>query len=115
MRLIPARLWALALLSGLLQVLPFPVAGPVPLWRTAFCWVAVLPLLAALMGKNRQGSAPTLLQGSLLGDACGFIWYLGNCSWIFPTMYLCGGLANPVAARIPIRFCLFRRLHHTSL
>jgi apolipoprotein N-acyltransferase len=112
MRLIPARLWALALLSGLLQVLPFPIAGPVPLWRTAFCWVAVLPLLAALMGKNRQGSALTLPQGSILGYACGFIWYLGNCYWIYQTMYLYGGLAKPIAAGILVLFCLYLGLYH---
>ena len=48
MRQIPLRLWAIAVLSGILQVLPFPIAGPTPLWRTAFCWIALLPLLWAL-------------------------------------------------------------------
>jgi apolipoprotein N-acyltransferase len=47
MRLIPVRLWAMAVLSGVLQVLPFPIAGPVPVWRTALCWVALAPLLKA--------------------------------------------------------------------
>src|SRR5437899_1417384 len=112
MRLIPARLWALALLSGLLQVLPFPIAGPVPLWRTAFCWVAVLPLLTALMGKNRQGNLLTFLQGSVLGYSCGFLWYLGNCYWIYQTMYLYGGLAKPIAAGILVLFCLYLGLYH---
>jgi apolipoprotein N-acyltransferase len=102
----------LVLLSGLLQVLPFPIAGPVPLWRTAFCWVAVLPLLAALMGKNRQGNPLTLLEGSILGYACGFIWYLGNCYWIYQTMYLYGGLAKPVAVGILVLFCLYLGLYH---
>jgi apolipoprotein N-acyltransferase len=108
----PARLWALALLSGLLQALPFPIAGPVPLWRTAFCWVAVLPLLAALMGKNRQGSPLALLQGSILGYACGVMWYLGNCYWIYQTMYLYGGLTKPIAAGILVLFCLYLGLYH---
>ena len=112
MRLIPARLWALAVLSGLLQLIPFPIAGPTPLWRTAFCWVALLPLLAALIGKNRQGKPLTVFQGTLLGYACGFLWYLGNCYWIYQTMHLFGGLSKPVAAGILILFSLYLGIYH---
>jgi len=112
MRQIPLRLWALAVLSGALQVLPFPIAGPVPLWRTEFCWVALLPLLAALIGSNKAGESLTLRQGAALGYACGFIWYMGNCYWIYQTMYLYGGLAEPVAAGILILFCLYLGLYH---
>jgi apolipoprotein N-acyltransferase len=112
MRLIPARLWALALLSGLLQILPFPIAGPVPIWRTTFCWIALLPLLFALIQKDKQGSALSVAQGTLLGYLCGFTWYLGNCYWIYQTMYLYGGLAKPIAAGILILFCLYLGLYH---
>jgi apolipoprotein N-acyltransferase len=112
MRLIPLRLWALALLSSILQVLPFPIAGPVPLWRTAFCWVALLPLLVALLGRTDSETPLTLRQGAVLGYACGFIWYLGNCYWIYQTMYLYGGLAKPIAAGILILFCLYLGLYH---
>ena len=42
-------------LSGVLQILPFPIAGPTPLWRTAFCWIALLPLLWALLGNTKTG------------------------------------------------------------
>jgi apolipoprotein N-acyltransferase len=112
MRLIPLRLWALAVLSGILQVLPFPIAGPTPLWRTAFCWVALLPLLAALLGNNKAGNPPTLRQGAAIGYTCGFVWYLGNCYWIYQTMYLYGGLAKPIAVGILILFCLYLGLYH---
>ncbi len=112
MRLIPARLWALAVLSGLLQLIPFPIAGPTPLWRTAFCWVALLPLLAALIGNNRQGKPLTVFQGTLLGYLCGFLWYLGNCYWIYQTMHLFGGLSKPIAAGILILFSLYLGLYH---
>src|SRR3981189_1584997 len=95
MRQIPLRLWAMAVLSGILQILPFPIAGPTPLWRTAFCWIALVPLLWAL-----------------LGNLCGFIWYLGNCYWIYQTMYLYGALAKPIAAGILILFCLYPGLYH---
>jgi apolipoprotein N-acyltransferase len=112
MRQIPLRLWAMAVLSGVLQVLPFPIAGPTPLWRTAFCWIALLPLLWALLGNDKTGNPLTLRQGAVLGYACGFIWYVGNCYWIYQTMYLYGGLAKPVAAGILVLFCLYLGLYH---
>lgn len=112
MRLIPLRLWALAALSGILQILPFPIAGPVPMWRTEICWFALMPLLAALVSKNKQDSPLTLAQGAALGYVCGVIWYLGNCYWIYQTMYLYGGLAKPVAAGILALFCLYLGLYH---
>lgn len=112
MRQIPLRLWLLALLSGILQVLPFPIAGPTPLWRTAFCWVALLPLLWALLGNDKTGRPLKLSQGAILGYLCGFAWYLGNCYWIYQTMYLYGGLAKPIAAGILVLFCLYLGLYH---
>src|SRR5580704_7182807 len=112
MRLIPARLWAMAVLSGVLQVLPFPIAGPTPLWRTAFCWIALVPLLWALVGNNKTGNPLTPRQGALLGYLSGFLWYLGNCYWIYQTMYLYGGLAKPVALGILFLFCLYLGLYH---
>jgi len=112
MRLIPARLWALAALSGVLQVLPFPIAGPVPVWRTIFCWFALTPLLFALLGRNSADRPLTPGQSALLGYLAGFIWYLGNCYWIYQTMHLYGGLAKPVAAGILVLFCLYLGLYH---
>jgi apolipoprotein N-acyltransferase len=112
MRQIPLRLWAMAVLSGVLQVLPFPIAGPTPLWRTAFCWIALLPLLWALLDNGKTGNPLTLRQGAILGYLCGFIWYLGNCYWIYQTMYLYGALAKPIAAGILILFCLYLGLYH---
>jgi apolipoprotein N-acyltransferase len=112
MRLIPLRLWAMAALSGILQVLPFPIAGPTPLWRTAFCWIALLPLLWALLESDSTGRSLRLHQGAALSYVCGFLWYLGNCYWIYQTMYLYGGLAKPIAVGILILFCLYLGLYH---
>ncbi len=112
MRLIPARLWAFATLSGLLQLLPFPLAGPVPIWRTEFCWVALAPLLFALLSPKRDGTPLSVKQGAALGYLCGFVWYLGNCYWIYQTMYLYGALPRPVAAGILVLFCLYLGLYH---
>ena len=112
MRLIPGRLWGLAVLSSILQVLPFPIAGPVPVWRTAFCWVALAPLFYGLLGRSRDGGLLTVKQGTAVAYLCGVLWYLGNCYWIFPTMYLYGGLGRPVAAGILLLFCLYLGLYH---
>jgi apolipoprotein N-acyltransferase len=112
MRQIPPRLWALAVVSGILQVLPFPIAGPTPLWRTAFCWIALLPLLFALLANDKRGNPLTAYQGFLLGYVCGFVWYLGNCYWIYQTMYLYGALEKPIAAGILVLFCLYLGLYH---
>jgi len=102
----------MAVLSGALQVLPFPIAGPTPLWRTVFCWIALLPLLAAILGNDKRGNPLTLGQGAALGYLCGFVWYLGNCYWVYQTMYLYGGLPKPIAVGILILFCLYLGLYH---
>ena len=102
----------MAVFSGALQVLPFPIAGPTPFWRTAFCWIALLPLLAALLGNDKQGNPLTRVQGAALGYVCGFVWYLGNCYWVYQTMYLYGGLPKPIAVGILILFCLYLGLYH---
>ena len=112
MRSIPVRLWALAALSGLLQILPFPIAGPVPVWRTAFAWVGLLPLLYALVASGEGRQLSSVLRGVLLGYLCGVIWYAGNCYWIYQTMYLYGGLPKPVALGILILFALYLGLYH---
>ncbi len=112
MRSIPVRLWVLAFLSGLLQVLPFPIAGPVPVWRTAFCWVALAPLLWALTGNDAGGRPLRVAQGAALGYASGFVWYLGNCYWVYATMHQYGGIAKPAAAGILVLFCLYLGLYH---
>src|ERR1700761_1979961 len=112
MRLIPLRLWAMAVLSGILQVLPFPIAGPVPVWRTTFCWVALVPLIWAILANDKNSNPLTLRRAAALGYLCGFVWYLGNWYWIYQTMYLYGGLARPIAAGILILFCLYLGLYH---
>jgi apolipoprotein N-acyltransferase len=112
MRTIPTRLWALAILSGVLQALPFPIAGPVPVWRTAVCWIALAPLLRALIGNDAAGQPLRIFQGAALGYCSGFIWYFGNCYWVYQTMHLYGGIAAPASAGILVLFCLYLALYH---
>ncbi|WP_245782071.1 apolipoprotein N-acyltransferase [Granulicella pectinivorans] len=111
MKTLPLRLWALAILSGMLQVLSFPLAGPVPVWRTALCWVALWPLLCALAADNKDGRPVNVLQATFIGYLAGFVFYLGNCYWIFQTMNIYGGLPKPVSAGILVLFALYLGLY----
>jgi apolipoprotein N-acyltransferase len=106
------RLWALAVLSGFLQMLPFPIAGPIPLWRTAIAWFALAPLLKALLLPDRDGKPLSILHGAALGYCSGVIWYLGNCYWIYQTMHLYGAIPAPASAGILFLFCLYLGLYH---
>jgi apolipoprotein N-acyltransferase len=66
----------------------------------------------ALLGKDTQGNRLRSGQTALLGYVCGFFWYIGNCYWIYQTMYLYGGLAKPVALGILVLFSLYLGLYH---
>ena len=113
MRSIPLRLWFLVALSALLQLLPFPLAGPVPAWRRLFCWFCLVPLLWALLqGKDRSGRSLKPSQTAWLGYFCGFLWYMGNCYWIYQTMHLYGGIPKPASFGILVLFSLYVGLYH---
>ncbi len=105
------RLWVLALLSALLQILPFPIAGPVPMWRRLFCWFCLTPLLVALLYRDGEGRPLRLRQGALLGYAQGVLWYAGNCYWIYRTMHLYGDIPRVPSLGILFLFALYLGLY----
>ena len=109
MQSISVRVWSLILFSAILQVLCFPIAGSVPSWRACLCWIALLPLFLALLLPKKP---LTLRAASVLGYVCGILWYLGNCAWIYQTMYLYDGLPKPIAFAILILFALYLGLYH---
>ncbi len=111
MRSIPLRLWGLALLSAILQVLPFSIAGPVPPWRRLFCWVCLVPLLYALLDVDRAGKPLRLYQAAFLAYASGVLWYAGNCYWIYRTMHLYGNIPSIPSFGILILFSLYLGLY----
>jgi apolipoprotein N-acyltransferase len=98
--------------SAGLQVLIFPLAGPLPAWHSWLGWIALAPLLLAILAPRKNGALVSPLEAALLGYGCGFLWYLGNCYWIYQTMYLYGGLAKPAAFGLLILFCLYLGLYH---
>jgi apolipoprotein N-acyltransferase len=104
-----ARL-GLAALSALLLNLCFPIAGPLPAWRTVFAWFGAVPLLLALLASD-EGRRP-MWQGFFTGWVFGVLWYAINCYWIYQTMFLYGGLPTPVAAGILLLFSLIMGLYY---
>ena len=112
MRALSPRAWAYLLISAALQILIFPLAGPLRTWCAALSWIALAPLFAALLLPSRSGHALQLREAAFAGYLCGIVWYLGNCYWIYQTMYLYGGLPKPVALGILLLFALYLSLYH---
>ena len=116
-RRVHSSAWILVLLSAVLQVVIFPLADLY--WLS---WIAVTPLLIALMRARPAGAlqvdAPVKLapaspwQGFLLAYLCGVLWSAGTCYWVFDTMHRYGGLPIPAAAFVLLLFCLYIGLYH---
>ncbi len=104
--------WIAVVVSAGLQVVCFPIAGPVPEWRTAFAWLALLPLLLALLAPDNSRRIPSIPRSFLMGYLCGVLWYAGNCYWIYQTMNLYGGISAPASLGILFLFCLYLGLYH---
>ncbi len=88
----------------------FPLAGPLPVWRTVFAWFGAVPLLVALLSAE-EGTRP-LWRGFFTGWVFGVMWYGINCYWIYQTMYFYGGLPTTVAAGILLLFSLIMGLYY---
>lgn len=102
---------AAAVLSAVLLELPFPLAGPLPAWHTVFAWIGLVPLLCAVLSKLVAEGAHPVRNGFLLGYLCGFLWYCGNCYWIYATMHIYGGLPPVVSALLLVGFSLVLGLY----
>ena len=80
------KLWAAAGLSAGLLELPFPLAGPLPVWRSVFAWFGLVPLLWAVLSPTCADGPRPLRRGFLLAYLCGVLWYMGNCYWVRDVM-----------------------------
>ncbi len=78
--------WTAAVLSAGLLELPFPLAGPMPPWRSVFAWFGLVPLLWALLSTPQKTERHPLRRAFLIAYLCGFLWYMGNCYWVRDTM-----------------------------
>jgi len=109
--------WLLVVLSAILQVLIFPLPGVYIL-----SWVALTPLILALLRTRRIGELETSgslklqpatpKQAFLLAYVCGIVWYAGTCYWIYDTMRQYGGLSAPMAVLVLFLFCCYLGLYH---
>jgi apolipoprotein N-acyltransferase len=86
------KLWAAAGASAGLLELPFPLAGPLPVWRTVFAWFGLVPLLWAILSPDTTDAPRPLRRGFLLAYLCGVLWYMGNCYWVRDTMLRYGDM-----------------------
>jgi apolipoprotein N-acyltransferase len=86
------KLWAAAALSAGLLELPFPLAGPMPAWRSVFAWFGLVPLLWALLAPASVDGPRPLRRSFLLGYLCGVLWYAGNCYWVRDVMLQYGDM-----------------------
>ncbi|MFZ1006995.1 MAG: hypothetical protein WAN65_09170, partial [Candidatus Sulfotelmatobacter sp.] len=109
--------WLLVLLSSVLQVLVFPLAG-----LYVLSWVAFAPLIVAVLRARPAGAleiegsanlrAAKPGQAFVLAYTSGILWYAGTCYWIYDTMHDHGGLSAPAAVLALFLFCLYLGLYH---
>jgi apolipoprotein N-acyltransferase len=109
--------WLLVVLSTILQVLIFPLAG-----LYVLSWLAFAPLIVALLrarpvgvlemdgSTNLRAAKPG--QAFLLAYVSGILWYAGTCYWIYNTMHEHGGLSVLAALLALFLFCLYLGLYH---
>ena len=105
------KFWAAAAVSAGLLELPFPIAGPMPPWRSLFAWFALVPLLWAILAPASLHQPRPLRRAFLLAYLCGVLWFAGNCYWIYDTMLLHGGLPPLISALLLMGFSLVLGLY----
>jgi apolipoprotein N-acyltransferase len=118
-RRIRRNAWIFACTSGILQVLIFPKPA-----LYLLSWVALAPLIYAILKCREQDVTAVLAegglflapagawQGFLLGYVSGVIWYLGSCYWVYQTMHLYGGLGPFTSAVLLLLYSFYLGLYH---
>lgn len=89
------------------------------------CWVALAPLIYAILRAREQDAAELLAsdptsylapattrQGFILGYVSGVIWYFGSCYWVYHVMHFYGGLHPVIAFVLLLLFSLYLGLYH---
>jgi len=101
----------MAAATAVLLDLPFPIAGPLPAWRTVFAWIALVPLLVGLLEmpeRYRERRRRWRLKWAFLGGWwCGALWFGLNDYWVYKTMHLYGGMNEAMAALCLVLFSLY--------
>jgi apolipoprotein N-acyltransferase len=96
--------WLLAVVSGVLQSLIYPLPS-----LTFLCWIALAPLLMAILRgrapKGQEAQTVSASQGFLLAYLGGVIWSFATTYWIYHVMHIYGGLNRPTSFGILVLFC----------
>ncbi len=101
----------LGLVSAVLLDFCFPIAGPMPRWRSFLAWIALVPLLYALLNERAAAPPRYLRRAALTGYASGVLWYILNCYWIYQTMLYYGHVPPLGSAGILVLFSLVLGLY----
>jgi apolipoprotein N-acyltransferase len=104
----------LALISSVLLDFCFPVAGPMPRWHAFIAWVALVPLLYALLNERTAAHPRYLRHAALIGYASGVLWYILNCYWIYQTMCYYGHVPPIGSAGIVLLYSLVLGLYFAA-
>lgn len=96
--------------AGLLE-LPFPLAGPMPPWRSVFAWLGLVPLIWAVLSTDADTARRPMRRAFLLGYLSGFLWYMGNCYWVRDTMSRYGDMPPFAPTLLLIGFSLVLGLY----
>jgi len=75
-----------------------------PWWHAVLAWVALVPLLFALLGEKASQRPRYLRRAALTGYLCGVVWYILNCYWIYQTMFYYGHVPPFGSAGIVVLF-----------
>jgi apolipoprotein N-acyltransferase len=105
------KMGAAAVLSAALLELPFPLAGPMPPWRSIFAWFGLVPLLWAILHPATVDHPRPLRRAFLLAYLCGVLWYMGNCYWVRDTMMQYGDMPAAAPVLLLIGFSLVLGLY----
>jgi apolipoprotein N-acyltransferase len=103
--------WVWGLASALLLDLPFPIAGPMPPWRGAVAWIALVPVLWGILAPGNVERKDYLRRSAIGAYLCGVTWYLLNCYWIYATMHIYGGIGSPASCGILLLYSLVLGLY----
>lgn len=103
--------WAAAVVAAGLLELPFPLAGPMPPWRSIFAWFGLAPLVWAVLCAGTTSAKRPLRRAFLLCYLCGFLWYCGNCYWVRDTMQRYGDMPPLAPTLLLIGFSLVLGLY----
>ena len=88
-----------AVVSGILVVLSFPLFDYYPL-----AWVAFVPLLLSLWGKDPK-------KAFVAGYVFGLVYFVGTLYWIYYSINHYGGFSFPASLSLVVVLCLYLSLY----